>query len=88
MTFAVVFMGLSLLGIAGVIAVERNFDISRDPILSPVDRLVLVPVVVLGALLPLLLETAWRSTVQDSERRDVAHVSPAARHLEPASHTG
>ena len=61
-TFAFVFMALSVVGIAVVIAAEERFEISRDPILSPVDRLVLVPVVVLGAMLPLLLEAAWRGS--------------------------
>jgi hypothetical protein len=56
--FALVFVSLSLVGIAAAIAAELRFEISRDPILSPVDRLVLVPVVVLGAVLPLLLEAA------------------------------
>lgn len=61
-TFAMAFTTLSVVGIAGVIAAEPNFELTRDPVLNPVDRLVLVPVVALAVVTALLLDGVWRST--------------------------
>ena len=55
---------------------------------SPVDRLVITPLVVAGAVLPLLLEAAWRNTRQTSGEHVLEPVTVHLRALDPAAGGG
>ena len=69
--FPLLFVALASLGLALVIAAEPLFEISRNPLENPVERLAVVPVLVLAAVLPLVLERimATATGAPGTERR-------------------
>jgi hypothetical protein len=62
--FVLLLAGLQWAGVALVIAAEPHLEFTRLPTLNPIDRLLLVSVVVAGVLVPLCIESVWR------DRRD------------------
>ena len=58
--FALTFLGASVVSSAFVIWSETVFELTQEPAVNPVIRMVLVTVVVSAPLMPLSLEVAWR----------------------------
>lgn len=86
--FVLVFMGFAFAGVAAVITTEVAFELSREPVASPVDRLVVVPLVTLAAVLPLLLEVAWRGSGEVVRGRVLERASIQLRQLDRARDAG
>lgn len=82
--FTVAFGMLAVIGIAGTIAAELAFEISRDPVESSIGRLVITPLVVLGSVLALLLESAHGMLDRTREREVVGVAPPVVRQGAPA----
>lgn len=73
--YALAVFTLSVLGATWIIWSNPHFPITQDYALNPVGRLTITPVLILGALTPLMLERSWHAVAH----RECGRLRPADR---------